>query len=193
MIFCELPGIQVPVHALLRLVLVLPLLPALLPAQQPEPLSLDDRAVFHLKRLTGPWSLASSAFSSGIRQWRAEPPEWGGGMAGYGRRYASSYTFKAAQNVFEFGLGAAFRDDPRYRRSERTGAGRVRDAVLHSLRPAHVGSYTGAGLLTTAWYPDSRNSIGRGFARAGIGLGFSIGRNVFREFWPDIKRRVFRR
>lgn len=79
-------GIKEPMPAALRLLLGLPLLAALLPAQQFEPLSFGERAEYHARKMVGPGAIAGSAFSAGMRQWTGEPQEWGGGMAGYGRR-----------------------------------------------------------------------------------------------------------
>jgi len=49
------------------------------------PLSVREKARIFGHRIIAPTSLATSAFSSGIDQWRDSPPEWGQGMAGYGR------------------------------------------------------------------------------------------------------------
>ena len=146
-----------------------------------------------------------SGAGAAIEQWRLDPPEWGGGAAGFGRRYASVHGYLAAREAFAFALGAALREDPRYPRSRSTGFGaRARDAVVNSLvvrtdggrrtfNFALAGSQVGAGLLTNTWYPDGDNSVGDGLTRAGIGFGFAVFRNVVREFWPDVKRAVFRR
>ena len=45
----------------------------------------------YLKSTVGPFSLARSAVSAGINQWRDNPEEWEQGASGYGKRYASSF------------------------------------------------------------------------------------------------------
>lgn len=180
--------------------------PALIWAQQPaEPLTLEDRAALHVRRVASPMAVLASGAGAGIGQWRGKPRPWGGGASGYGRRYASAHGNAAVQNLLYFGFGAAFREDPRYRRSAETGiGGRLRHALLGAVterqpgggrrfRYAYPASYLGAGMLSNTWHPDGYNGIGDGFARAGIGAGLGALRNVVQEFLPDLTGRVFRR
>src|SRR5690349_13147899 len=45
----------------------------------------------YVKSTVGPFRLAWTGVSAGIEQWRDHPEEWGQGMKGYGKRYASSF------------------------------------------------------------------------------------------------------
>ena len=52
-------------------------------------LTLGDRFTIYRKAVVRPYSLVGPAFGAGIGQWEDEPPEWGQGAKGYGRRIAS--------------------------------------------------------------------------------------------------------
>ena len=43
------------------------------------------------------------------------------------------------------------------------------------------------------WYPDRLNTPRLGFIHGSVTLGFDLVGNLGAEFWPDIKRIVFRR
>ena len=57
---------------------------------------------------------AARMFSAGLDRARGEPYQWGGGMSGYGRRYAARYGEFVAQNSFVAGGNALLGYEPRY-------------------------------------------------------------------------------
>jgi hypothetical protein len=59
-------------------------------------------------------SYVARAFSAGIDQAAGEPHEWGGGFAGYGRRYAARYGEFVIQNSLLSGGNALLGLEPRY-------------------------------------------------------------------------------
>jgi hypothetical protein len=148
----------------------------------------------YVKSTVGPFRLAWSAGAAGIDQWRDHPEEWGQGMKGYGRRYASSFGQNAISQTVTYGLDEAFGLDTGFKKSKNEGVGaRVKDALLQNITsrtksgkriisaPRLVGIYTGAVVSRETWYPD-RYSYKDGL-RAGTGTlltGFGI--NLLREF-----------
>jgi len=126
-------------------------------------------------------------------------------MEGYGRRYASSLANNALRNSIGFALDTTLRQDPRFFRSEKMGfLPRLGDAVIQTLVTRkdgsgktfatwRVGSAYGAGIISNAWRPDRINGVGDGFVRGSVNLGIDTLKNVYHEFWPDIKRKVFKR
>lgn len=179
-------------------------LPVLLSAQDPALTPLDKLKV-HGLRIVDPLALAGSAAGAEIQLLRKSVPEWGQGAAGYGKQYASVHGYIAAQNLFAFGLDSVLHEDPRFHYSVRKGFWpRTRDAAAQtfitrtdsggrSFNYWRFGSNYGAGLISTLWYPDRLNGIGAGVSRGSIGLGYDTIANVLHEFWPEIRRTVFRR
>jgi hypothetical protein len=144
-------------------------------------------------------SYAARAFSAGIDQARGEPHEWGGGFAGYGRRYAARYGEFVVQNSVLSGGNALLGLEPRYDFCRCTGFwSRTRHAISRNfvaydrsesrLRP-QIPTYTAAfaaGLLYNSWLPGQHNVWTGGaynlLSQAGIGSGY----NFVSEFALDI-------
>jgi hypothetical protein len=144
-------------------------------------------------------SYVARAFSAGLDQARGEPPEWGGGSVGYGRRYAARYGEFVVQNSILSGGNALLGYEPRYDfcrcdgfwRRTRHAISRnfvAYDRTEHNLRP-QAPMYSGAfvaGALYNTWLPGQHN-IWKGGAynmlsQAGIGSGY----NFASEFALDI-------
>ena len=169
------------------------------------PLAIAQKAEVRAENLVAPLTWAGILAGAGIQQWRDRPDAWGSGMAGFGRRTASSAGRTAVRETFAFALDAALRTDPRTPPSPRRGVrNRVRHALVYTVvartdagRPtfavAGVGGRVGAELLANTWYPDGDNATGNAFARVGIGLAIAAATNVALEFWPDLRARIFHR
>ena len=97
------------------------------------PLSVREKASVFGHRIIAPTSLAKSAFTSAIDQWRDSPPEWEQGIAGYGRRYGSKTGTRTAENGIGFLTAAVLHQDPRYFRSGEAGGWRKAKRRKHLL------------------------------------------------------------
>ncbi len=153
-----------------------------------------ERFERYVKDTVGPFRLARTGVSAGLDQWRDTPEEWGQGMKGYGKRFASSLGRNAIQQTVTYGLDEALGQDSSFHRSNREGVfPRVKHAFLETITsrtrsgkrvlsaPRLAGVYTGAIVSTETWYPD-RYSYKDGL-RIGTGTlitGFGI--NLVREF-----------
>jgi hypothetical protein len=148
----------------------------------------------YVKSTAGPFRLAWTGVTAGINQWRDSPEEWGQGMKGYGRRYASSFGQNAIQQTVTYGLDEAFGLDTGFRKSKREGFGaRLKDALLQNITsrtksgkrvisvPRLVGVYSGAVIARETWYPD-RYTYKDGLKSGTTTLLTSFGINVVREF-----------
>src|SRR5258708_6186999 len=80
-----------------------------------KPLTNNQREQIYVRQtfLTA-GSYVARAFSAGIDQARGEPHDWGGGLAGYGRRYAARYGEFVVQNSLDAGGDALLRYAPPY-------------------------------------------------------------------------------
>ena len=136
-------------------------------------------------------SYVARAFSAGLDQARGEPPDWGGGSVGYGKRYAARYGEFVVQSSILAGGNALLGYEPRYDFCRCHGFWpRTRHAISrnfvaynrseHNLRP-QVPTYSGAfvaGVLYNTWLPGQHN-IWRGgtynvLSQAGIGSGYDF-------------------
>jgi hypothetical protein len=149
----------------------------------------------YAKDTIGPLRFARTAVAAGLDQWRDTPEEWGQGMKGYSKRFASSFGRNAIQQTMTYGLDEAFRLDTGFQRSGREGVfPRVKHAFLETITsrtksgkrvlsaPRFVGVYGGAVIATETWYPE-RYSYKDGL-RIGTGtLITNFGINLVREFF----------
>lgn len=154
----------------------------------------EERFKRYVKDTVGPWRLARMGAAAGVQQWQDSPEEWGQGMKGYGKRFASNFGRNVIQQSVTYGLDSAFGLDTGFQRSKREGFGpRLKDALVQNVTsrtrsgkrvisvPRFAGIYTGSIVANETWYPE-RYSYKDGL-RNGTGtflMGFGI--NVVREF-----------
>lgn len=154
----------------------------------------SERFKRYVKSTIGPFRLAQTAASAGISQWRDRPEEWGQGMKGYGKRYASELGQNAIQQTVTYGLDEAFNLDTGFEKSKREGFGaRFKDALIQNVTsrktngdrvfsvPRFAGVYTGAIVARETWYPD-RYSYKDGLRAGTTRLLTGFGINLVREF-----------
>src|SRR5947208_2201459 len=91
-------------------------------AASPGPLSSKQKLELFAGKSLAPSRFLSSALSSGVSQARNSLPDYGQGMAGYGKRFGSSMASGASTEFFTtFLFASLFRRDPRYFVSLRGG------------------------------------------------------------------------
>ena len=168
-------------------------------------LGVNDKLNYHIQKSVGPLALVGNAAYAGILQEANTPTEWGQSGSGYGKRFLSTAAGSGIHSALAFGLDSALHEDPRYFRSagggfwRRTGHA-FRGTILtrtdqgtETLSIWRLGSAYGAAYLSNQWYPGRLNTVALGFAEGSLQLGFDLASNLASEFWPDIKRKVFRR
>jgi hypothetical protein len=167
----------------------------------PVPLTVQQKVTRRAWRLIEPVTLVDSAFGAGIEQWRDVPPQWGHGVEGYAKRFGSAEGFNAAHNGIGLGLDVAFHLDPRYRRMpDGTFKQRMLNAVSQTflankdsggrmINVSEIAGNFGAGFVVNAWEPHGYNTTGDALVRGALGLAYHTGKNVMREFLPDLLHR----
>jgi hypothetical protein len=167
-----------------------------------EPLTLSENAKIHAMRGIGPRSLLADSLTAGLNQWKNSPGAWGRGADGYAKRFGSQAARNGVREALGFGMDAALHTDPRIYRSSHTGTGRrLMDALSqvvvartdsgrHVPAIANVGSALMAGQIQTIWMPANEARVQDGLQYAGVMLLGDAIRDVTREFWPDIRRKL---
>ena len=167
------------------------------------PFTLQDRVRFYQQTTFSPWALVGPLAGAALTQWiTGNPAEWGQGFPGYGRRVLSGYSRQVIANSVGFGVALAAHEDPRhYLTGERSLWKRslyaAREAVLShntsgGLMPAYsriAGVYT-AGFISNTWYPRRYSNIHSALYRGSTALASDIVWQEFKEFWPDVRRRL---
>jgi hypothetical protein len=169
-----------------------------------RPLSGGERFQHFLKSTYG---LESSLFifsAAGIAQANDTVPEWGQGMEGFGKRLASGYGRRAVRQSIQLSLGAMLHEDPRYLSSNQSGIWKrtlyatcrafVAQKNNGGIRPGYtqfIGAFSSA-YISRQWHPESDHTLEDYLSAGAVAIGFDVVRNVYREYWPDLKK-MFRK
>jgi hypothetical protein len=170
-----------------------------------KPLTGKEKFTAYLSDSIGPSSLFREAAAAGISQARDNPPEWGGRISGYGRRFADDLGYNVVHQTIAYSAAALFHEDNRYFASGKTSVkGRTVHALLSPFEAHHadgrvsfsysgVAGVVGASAIERLWEPPSE----RGPENVGLSIAYSLAGaaayDVFREFVPDIIRRIQKR
>lgn len=151
-----------------------------------------------------PLILLSGALA-GIGQLTNENPSFGQGVEGYAHRLATNYADQAMGNLFTEGLfPAMLHEDPRYfRRGSDYGspmkrAGYAISRVFVTKKDSGGTTFNYAEWLGNAsavaisntYYPDSRTAS-ENTEKLVQQVGIDALSQVLKEFWPDIKHKLF--
>jgi hypothetical protein len=128
-------------------------------------------------------------------------PSFGQGMAGYAKRFATSYGDQTIGNLMTEGfVPALFHADPRY---FRLGQGGKAHRTLYALSQIMVtkmdsghrtfnfeewGGNAAAAAISNLYYPDTRDAPDN-VEKLLIQCATDAFSNVLKEFWPDVKRK----
>lgn len=132
-------------------------------------------------------------------------PSLGGGAAGYGRYYWREFTDQVSGTFFTEAIYPTFtHEDPRYYTLGKNGffkratyaITRVmitkNDRGTNEFNISEIGGNATEAALSNLYYPSSERGIGitaKNFGTQTIITGAS---NVLKEFWPDIRKNIFR-
>jgi hypothetical protein len=147
-----------------------------------------------------PVYLTSGLFAT-LYQLEDQNPSFGQGMAGYAKRYATSYGDQMIGNLMTEGLVPWLgHQDPRYFRiGEGTKKARAwyalsrifvarMDSGRNTFNFSEWGGNAAAVAISNAYYPDTRN-WNDNTQKLLIQCATDAFSNVLKEFWPDVKRR----
>ena len=140
----------------------------------------------------GKRALATVVVGAGLNQLTGHPKEYGGGIAGFGKRLAGGFATHTVKTTVEHVVAAPLHEQLDYERSEKTGFG---PRLGYALKSTVITRNTRTGRKTPAIGRISGHAAAGAFAQtvlpgvagastAGFGLAAEAGMNVAREFWP---------
>lgn len=170
-----------------------------------QPLTLEERRDVYIRQtyLTGA-SYLKRLVGAGIDQARGAPYEWGGGLGGYGKRFASRYGEFIIQNSLAATGNAILKYEPRYDYCKCTGFWpRTKHAIARNFVtyneteyekrwqiPLYVGAFGGGAIGTAAWRPSNENPWKEGAYSVASQAGFGVLSNWLQEFALDIGHKI---
>jgi hypothetical protein len=177
------------------------------PTSNYTPLTGSERWKLYIKMTygsAGPY-LSPLVNAALLDQTNGTPRQWGGGFAGFGRRLASRAGNAILQGTFQAPLAALLHEDVRYiPTTQHTVGRRALHAILYSfltyndhghptLNVANLTAFYASTAVTTAWLPGIGNPAKYTLTNASEQIALSFPLNVVQEFWPEIRRYIFRR
>lgn len=147
--------------------------------------------------------VALAAGLAGIGQMWNQQPSFGQGLQGYGHRVVTNYADQAIGNMFTEGVfPSLLHQDPRYFRrgsgtaKSRLGYALTRVLVTHKDFGGSQFNYSewmgnaSAVALSNTYYPDGR-TLTNNATKLLFQVGTDAASQVLKEFWPDIRRKMF--
>lgn len=185
-------------------------LPALILAQPTEfstpllPITPAERMQWVIENTVLPTSILADSISAAIGTELDAPHELGTHWTGFQKRYVNTMATGLLGNGIEAGLGAAWGEDPRYepaapgtslggriaRTAKWTFVARNANGQMHAAYARFIAIPAAAG-ISNIWRPDSETDFDNFAARTAFGFAGHLGGNVWNEFWPDVKKKMF--
>jgi hypothetical protein len=168
----------------------------------PLPMTNHEKFRYYLKTTYGPQSIGYSLANAGINKARNTVPEWGDGAECYGRQLASSFGQKAIERSFNLGLKTMFHEDLRYIHAGKSGVWNRSFYAASQVLIAHKDSggtrpnYTwlagtfGGEYVSRQWRPERYHNWSDYMSSFAVSLSLDAAKNLFNEFWPDVKRKI---
>ncbi|HLG13607.1 MAG TPA: hypothetical protein VJH03_03655 [Blastocatellia bacterium] len=170
------------------------------PSVSTAPMTAGEKfKLFATKSFKPPGPYAMSAFSAVLNEVldKDDGRESSAGdfFADSGTRMARSMAFRASANFFEkFAYPSIFKQDPRYHRSDKTGAGaRIGYAVSRlfvtqgdrggsQFNVSFIAGGMTAAAMSNVWERRERRTVAKSARRWGVHMGLTAVSNIFREF-----------
>jgi hypothetical protein len=171
-----------------------------------QPIIPAGRARWFAQSTVGPKSLLlTGPLSAAIGTARNIPSEYGTHGEGWGKRNGMRLTGIATGNLIEASLGAMWGEDPRYFPSPTRGIWPRVNYVIRTTflaphadgrwRPAYArfAGDVGNNFLSNTWRADSEANTSGAVVRSVWGIVGRMGSQAFTEFWPDVRKKIFRK
>jgi hypothetical protein len=152
-----------------------------------------------------PFSFAIVGIYAGVSQWQNQYPEFGQGAQGYAKRYGGAFADSAVGNYMTEAIWPVIlRQDPRYFRMgpkygfwKRVGYSASRVLITRGDNGRRqfdfseiIGNGVAAG-ISAAYYPGSGRNTHAVLDKWALNVGSDSGFNILREFWPDMRQKIF--
>ena len=167
------------------------------------PQTRKERLHAYLISLAGPATWVAEAGAAGLSQAIGSPWQWGGGAAGYGKRFANDMAYNGVRSSLTYFSGNLLQEDDRVLRLRRKAArgracgthspassSRTRATAKTVFATSNVIGIAGASLISRAWSPPSWQTPSSVARSMGISIAGTAGFNLVREFLPDIVHRL---
>jgi len=164
-------------------------------------LTLGQNYLWTVHQIFDPGRLFLSGVRGAIDHSDNNPSGWGQGAEGYAARVASHLGNSAVRENVAFAIRAFDHEDPRYFRSppagvwKRAGYAISRTFVVRNATGGTMPAYSvlaasfATPFIAQTWRPEPIRG-GRELRSGATGIGIEAAGNIWREFWPDLRKKV---
>ena len=170
-------------------------------------LSAGEKLRFAFLSSTDPLDFGLAFAKAGYHEAADDDPGFGWGAEGLGKRAGAAFLDDFDSKMLGKGFfPVILHQDPRY---FRLGYGSNRHRILHAAGSSilckhdHSGKWEpnysnvlgniGSAAISDLYYPEDRSGVGFAFEEGFIDTAQNSATAIFREFWPDISRKLFHR
>ena len=174
--------------------------------QKLPPLTIGQKYRLATAGVFDPFSFPFNAALAGLGQANNSPESWGQGWGAYAKRYASTFADNGIGTYMTTAIyPSMLKEDPRY---YQIGSGRFAHRAINPITRLFVtrtdsghnrfnfsevlGNATAAGISNLYHAPEDR-TFSRNIGSLGMLLMWDGVSNEMKEFWSDIRRKVFRK
>jgi hypothetical protein len=149
-------------------------------------------------------SILLPAVLAGYSQLTNATPEFHQGAVGYGRYFWHTFADQSIENYsVEFVVPALTHEDTRYYTLgkggflKRSGYALTRAVITRAddgRETFNASEVLGAGMaagISNLYYPAPERSVSKTMDKFGLNVGIDAATFMFKEFWPDINRKIF--
>ena len=170
------------------------------------PLSVKEKFKLGAEDAFDPYAFPLAAILAAEAQARNDDASWGQGWKGYGKRYAAGFGDATIGSFMTTGLfPTMFREDPRYFRE---GSGGFRHRSAHALKRlfvtrtdsdhsqfnfAEFGGNAAAAGISLSYHSREERNLSTFSNNLGTQIAIDFIANQLKEFWPDMRRKVFKK
>jgi hypothetical protein len=171
------------------------------------PLSAKGKFKLAVEDSFDPYAYVIAGAFAGLGQTKGDPKSWGEESWGpYIKRYAASFADQTSENIMtEAVIPSLLREDPRYFRLgtggffKRSGYALTRiwvtqtDAGHRTFNFSEIMGAAASAGISNIYYPREDRTMSANLSRWGVMVGEDTFFNLLKEFWPDIRGKMFKR
>lgn len=173
-------------------------------AKKIEPISPKEKFKLAIEGAVDPYAFLIAGILAGEGQLTNDEPTWGRGFGGYAKRYGAEVADQTVGPLMSTGLfPTMFHQDPRYFQLGKGGFTHRFNYALVRLFIARtdsggrqfnysefLGNAAAAG-ISNIYYPAGDRTLEHNMDEYATQVGVDLLGNELKEFWPDIRRKVF--
>lgn len=173
-------------------------------AREPSKVSAGEKIKLGLEDSFDYYAYPAAGIFAGIGMWQHQTPSFGQGAAGFGRYYGTAFADQTIGNMMSESIfPIMLRQDPRYFPMAEGGFGKRtwyaisrewitrNDNGKNGFNYSELGGNAAAVAISNAYYPAENHTVSNNAYKYGQQIGLDAFFNILKEFWPDMRRKMF--